>query len=72
MNFFNEQKMASMESSAEIMESISAVASSESEAMEIWADPKCKKAKIITMAWELADIDESELFWGDETITRNA
>jgi len=72
MNYFNEQKMASMESSAEIMESISALASSESEAMEIWADPKGQKAKIMAMAWELADIDENELFWGDETITRNA
>ncbi|OUI92551.1 hypothetical protein HK19_01085 [Acetobacter persici] len=62
---------SSREISNEIAEAILELATSESDAQEIWAEPTDEqRATVISRAWDLADADEDELVWGG-SLSRN-
>lgn len=55
----------SREISNEIAQAILEMANDEEQANAIWEDPdNSAYARVVARAWELADAEETELFWG--------
>jgi YccJ-like protein len=66
------QFASTRETSNEIALAIFEIAEEGSEA-RVWADPTPDEdARVLSRAWALADADKTELYWGENTITRQA
>lgn len=76
LRHYNNAPFDGLCSSAEIIAAIDEIGSGAvyeegSEAYRIWAEPtSSEQSEVLRRAWEYADADETELFWGQEKIVR--